>query len=223
MAKEIEAKEAKSSNVKLKEGKPVKESKIKEKDTIVNFKPLSLGILKLKVVGTSPYMPEPMDLAVLERYNLIKSKQNFTKDDISEEEKVLAKFYYTADNKYGIPARAFYNAMIRASSYLFDLKSGGMRNVREGITVKGDILPIAYKKIEVRTDWGRTSGMKKSPRKIMRNAFYDWSCDLTIEYNKSNLSAEQIVNILNWAGFHIGVGGFRKEKSGNFGLFEVKI
>jgi hypothetical protein len=65
--------------------------------------------------------------------------------------------------------------------------------------------------------------MSKSPRKIMRNAFYDWSCELIIEYNQNNLSAEQIINVLNWAGFHIGVGAFRKERTGNFGAFKVKI
>lgn len=59
--------------------------------------------------------------------------------------------------------------------------------------------------------------------KIIRNAFHDWSVDLEVEYNKAQLSAEQIINILNWAGFHIGVGGFRKENSGNFGMFYVKV
>ncbi|MCK9429537.1 MAG: hypothetical protein M0R17_05995 [Candidatus Omnitrophica bacterium] len=193
------------------------------KEEKVNLKVLDIGVLKLKIVGTSPYMPEPMDMEVLEKYNKIKSKQNYKKDDISEEEKVKVKYYYTDDGKYGIPARAFYNAMIRASSYLFDIKQGGMRNVKEGVTIKGDIIPIEFKEQKVLTHWGRTSGMKKSPMKIMRNAFYDWSVELEIEYNKENLSAEQIVNVLNWAGFHIGVGSFRKEKTGNFGLFRVNF
>jgi hypothetical protein len=193
------------------------------KEEKVNLKVLDIGVLKLKIVGTSPYMPEPMDMEVLEKYNKIKSKQNYKKDDISEEEKVKVKYYYTDDGKYGIPARAFYNAMIRASSYLFDIKQGGMRNVKEGVTIKGDIIPIEFKEQKVLTHWGRTSGMKKSPMKIMRNAFYDWSVELEIEYNKENLSAEQIVNVLNWAGFHIGVGSFRKEKTGNFVLFRVNF
>ncbi len=189
----------------------------------INIQSLKIGILKIKVIGTSPYLPEPMDMDVLEKYDKIKSKQNYTKDTISEEEKVKAKFYYTEDGKEGIPARAFYNSMIRASSYLFEIKQGGMRNIKEGVTVKGDILPIKFKKKKVLTHWGRTSGMKGSPRKIMRNAFYDWSAELQIEYNKANLSAEQIINVLNWAGFHIGVGGFRKEKTGNFGAFKIEV
>jgi len=193
------------------------------KEEKVNLKKLEIGVIKVKVIGDSPYLPEPMDMAVLEKYNKIKSKQNYTKDDISEEEKVKAKFYYTEDEQYGIPARAIYNSMIRASSYLFDIKQGGMRNIKEGVTIKGDIIPLNFKKQSVVTHWGRTSGMKGSPRKIMRNQFEDWSVELTIEYNKNNLSAEQIINVINWAGFHIGVGGFRKEKTGNYGAFHIEF
>ncbi len=189
----------------------------------IDIKKLDIGILKLKIIGDSPYLPEPMDMAVLEKYNAIKSKKNYTKDDISEEEKVKAKLYFTEDNEIGIPARAIFNSMIRGSSYLFEIKQGGMRNIKEGLTIKGDILKLDFKKQNILTHWGRTSGMKGSPRKIMRNAFYDWSVEIVVEYNKANLSAEQIVNVLNWAGFHIGVGGFRKEKTGNFGSFHVKL
>ena len=187
----------------------------------ISLKKLDIRTIVVTIVGDSPYMPEPMDMAVLEKYNKIKSKQSYTKDDISEEEKVKAKFYYTEDEQYGVPARAIYNSMIRASSYLFDIKQGGMRNIKEGVTLVGDILPLKFKKQKVVTHWGRTSGMKGSPRKIMRNAFEDWSVEVTIQFNKANLSAEQIINVLNWAGFHIGVGGFRKEKTGNFGAFHI--
>ena len=124
----------------------------------INLKKLELGIIKIKVNGDSPYLPEPMDMAVLERYNSIKSKKSYSKDDISEEEKVKAKFYYTEDGEKGIPARAFYNSMIRASSYLFEIKQGGMRNIKEGITVTGDILPLKFKKERVIVHWGRKIG-----------------------------------------------------------------
>lgn len=184
---------------------------------------IEIGTLKLKVIGRTPYMPEPMDMQVLERYDKKKSKKTYKKDDISEEEKAKEKYYYTEDGKKGIPARAFYNAMIRASTYLIDKKQGGMRNIREGVIVKGNILPLKYSKETRELHWGRTSGMSKSPRKIVRNAFHDWSCVLKVEFNKAQLSAEQIVNILNWAGFHIGVGAFRKEKTGNYGAFYVDI
>jgi len=193
------------------------------KEEKINIRPLKIGKLKLKVVGRTPYLPEPMDMAVLDRYDKKKSKQTYDKDDISEEEKVSEKYYYTEDGKKGILARAFYNSMIRASSYLFDKKDGGMRNVREGVNILGNVIPLKFKKEVKITHWGRMSGMTKAPRKIIRNSFEDWSCELEVEYNQEQLSPEHIINILNWAGFHIGVGAFRKEKTGNYGLFYVEI
>lgn len=193
------------------------------KEETISIKPLKIGRLKLKVIGRSPYMPEPMDMAVLDRYDKKKSKQSYNKDDISEEDKAKEKYYFTAEEKKAIPVRAFYMAMIRASSYLFDKKDGGMRNIREGVNLVGDVVPLKFKTEKQLTHWGRMSGQTKAPRKIIRNAFYDWSCELEIEYNQEQLSPEQIINILNWAGFHIGVGAFRKEKTGNYGSFYVEI
>ena len=193
------------------------------KESKINIAPVKIGRIKLKVIGTSPYMPEPMDMAVVERYNAKKSNQIYIKDDIPEEEKVKYKYYYTNEGKKAVPTRAFYKAMIRASSYLIDKTDGGMRNVKEGVNIVGNMLPLKYSNEEVLTHWGRTAGRTRSPRKIMRNSFNDWKAELTIEYNQTQLSPEQIVNILNWAGFHIGVGAFRKENTGNFGAFYVKM
>ena len=193
-----------------------------KQETKVNIKPLKIGVIKVKIKGMSPYLPEPMDKRVADTYDKKKSNQTFEEDTRSEEEKLKEKFYYTNDGKYGIPARAFYNAMIRASTYFFDIQSGGMRNIKEGVIVTGDILPLTFKNKQVVEHIGRQSGRTKAPRKILRNQFNDWSVVLEIQYNQSQLSAEQIINILNWAGFHIGVGAFRKEKTGNYGMFAVQ-
>lgn len=193
------------------------------KEEKINIRPLKVGRLKLKIVGRTPYMPEPMDMAVLDRYNKKKSKQNYDKDSVSEEDKAKEKYYFTKEGQKGIPSRAFYNAMIRASSYLFDKKDGGMRNIKEGVNVLGDIIPMTFKKEVQVTHWGRTSGQTGAPRKIIRNSFEDWSCELEIEYNQEQLSSENIINVMNWAGFHIGIGGFRKENTGNYGSFYVEI
>jgi hypothetical protein len=195
------------------------------KQETISMRSLKIGVLKITVKGKTPYMPEPMDWDMLEEYDGPKGKKGKGEDKpaIPEAEKAKKKFYYTEDGKYGINARAFYKAMIKASSYFFEKSEGGMRNIKEGVTILGDILPLKYKKVTQIKHWGRTSGMKGTPRKIIRNAFHDWEVALNIEYNQSELSAEQIVNILNWAGFYCGVGGFRKEKTGNFGMFEVKV
>lgn len=193
------------------------------KECKIEIAPIQIETIRLRVVGITPYMPEPMDMAVLDRYDDKKANKIASKDNVSEEEKAKEKYYYTEDGKKGIPSRAFYCAMIRATSYLIEKTDGGMRNTKEGVTVHGDILPLKYKEEKQLIHWGRNSGKARAPRKIIRNAFYDWSAELTISYNKEHLSAEQIINILNWSGFHIGVGAFRKEKTGNYGSFKVEI
>ncbi len=190
------------------------------KEKMITVKPIMIETVRLKVKGISPYLAEPMDMDMLHEYD--GPKKPGKKVKVSEKEKVKGKYYYTEDGKKGIPARAFYKAMIRASSYLIEKKDGGMRNVKEGVKIMGDILPLKFSSEKVLTHWGRSSGMTGAPRLIMRNAFYDWECTLEIRYNAEHLTADHIFNILNWAGFHIGVGGFRKECTGNFGEFKVE-
>lgn len=190
---------------------------------LVNIKPLEISTIKIKIIGLTPFLPEPMDLDMIERYDKKKSGQTYDKDTLSAEEKAKKKHYYTMDGKEGIPARGFYKAMIRASSYLFEKSEGGMRIIREGVTIYDEILPLKFKKQTLLKQWGRASGMTGAPVKIVRNAFHDWSCDLTIHYNKAQLTPEQIMNVLNWAGFYIGIGAFRKENTGSYGAFKVEV
>lgn len=189
----------------------------------VKITPLRIGHLKFRIVGDSDYLPEPMDEQVLERYNKLKGNKVASKDNLTEEEKVKVKYYFTPEGKKGILSRSFFNAMVQASSYFFEKSSGGMRNIKEGVIIKDEVIPLKYNKEEVVEHWGRTSGAKKSPRKILRNAFKNWSCELEVSFDQNNLTAEQIINILNYAGFKIGVGGFRKEKKGTYGLFHVDL
>ena len=195
-----------------------------EQEVKVELKPLKIDVLKIKAIGDTPLLSQPMDMDVVDMYDKKKGGKVFEKKIMTEEEKSKTKYHYTEDGKKGIPKRSFYNSMIRASTYLIPKEQGGMRIVREGVTIMGDrILPLNFKKEVMNHDWGRQSGMTKAPCKIIRPEFRDWSCELTIRYNRSMISPEQIINILNWAGFHIGVGSFRKEKTGDYGSFHVDI
>ena len=54
-----------------------------------------------------------------------------------------------------------------------------------------------------------------------RGEFKTWSVRLRIRYNANVLSAEQIINLFETAGFGIGVGEHRPQKNGQNGLFHV--
>jgi hypothetical protein len=51
--------------------------------------------------------------------------------------------------------------------------------------------------------------------------FPEWSVDVPIEYDANVISAEQIIHLFNVAGLIIGVGQWRPQRDGIFGLFHV--
>ena len=52
-----------------------------------------------------------------------------------------------------------------------------------------------------------------------RAQFWPWEVDLDIRLNQRAISTEQIANLLNVAGFAVGIGEWRPEKDGSFGMF----
>lgn len=54
-----------------------------------------------------------------------------------------------------------------------------------------------------------------------RPAFYPWTMDLPITFNTDQISAQDVLNLVQQAGFSIGIGDWRPEKNGQFGTFEV--
>jgi len=54
-----------------------------------------------------------------------------------------------------------------------------------------------------------------------RGMFYAWSTMLDITFNEAMVSESTIVEILNVAGFGVGIGEWRPEKGGIYGQFKV--
>lgn len=55
-----------------------------------------------------------------------------------------------------------------------------------------------------------------------RGEFRNWYADLTISYNKNGqYSIEQIINTINAGGYVCGIGEWRPEKDGQYGMYHV--
>ena len=55
-----------------------------------------------------------------------------------------------------------------------------------------------------------------------RGEFKDWRATFEVKYNASAISLEQLVNLFNLGGFACGLGEWRPEKGGAFGMFHVE-
>ena len=56
-----------------------------------------------------------------------------------------------------------------------------------------------------------------------RGEFRNWSSDIVVDYNENGqYSLENILNIIHAGGFLCGVGEWRPEKDGQYGMFHVE-
>lgn len=123
--------------------------------------------------------------------------------------------YHTEDDQPGFPASGIKKSCVNACRFL-DM---AMTEARGAFFVMGDILPIKGEP-RMREDIVRLGGRTADIR--YRAEFPQWSITFTVLYNPLIISAESIVNLIETAGFHIGIGDWRPEKDGTHGMFEVK-
>jgi hypothetical protein len=54
-----------------------------------------------------------------------------------------------------------------------------------------------------------------------RGEFREWSASFIVKYNTAVISPEIITNLINLAGFSVGLGEWRPDKGGRYGMFHV--
>lgn len=189
----------------------------------VRVQQLNCNTITVPIVGKTPLLMDRMSEETME--NILKKQTGEAKSgskklrDLDKEVKLA--IHKTSTGKVGFPAAGFKRGMIESASFVGDkffskkLVSGGVRilNGEEGL------IPIKYSKMDV-FQHNIGHNVKFSPQ------FHDWSCELVIQYDANNISAQDIVNLLNYAGMYIGVGSFRPHcsqgGSGEFGSYSVR-
>lgn len=113
---------------------------------------------------------------------------------------------------YGMK-KAFNQAVVRNEIDTYSTKFENAVN----IVAKGNLVPIKF--AEHNIDEMLMSPKRGSPILVHLNRFSGWSADFMIEYTNHVYSLEEIINIINLAGFGVGVGS---GKTSGYGRFCVK-
>ena len=153
-------------------------------------------------------------------------KQGGKKKNITDpEEQYRKSIYYFADGKTtGFPAVAFKAAMVRAAQVVYGRV---MTTTKMMFRVIADDPDSGLVKINgehrMREDMVRVGGIQKVAAPRARAEFPVWNAVITVQFLADVISEEEIIGILNAAGFTCGVGEWRPEKaaSGSFGMFRV--
>ena len=181
----------------------------------------------------------PLEDFASSMYWLTPMPEEYTSDTISE---------YLPDAHFGFPVTGIKQAAISAAYRLgwskdktslkgvFFIKpdadgyySGDLRIDYD--KKKIDIVPNVYRReqlVEIHSDCPMLRedmvkvGMGSADIRY-RGEFNNWYVDLQIEYNKNGQhSLEQILNIINAGGAVCGIGEWRPEKDGQYGMFHVE-
>ncbi len=123
---------------------------------------------------------------------------------------------YKMGRGYGFPAVAFKAAAVNACSHISDVTKVAARGT---FHIDGELVPIKGTPT-MREDMVRI-GMGVADLRY-RGEFKKWEATFDVRYNSRMMSAEQICNLFNTAGFAIGVGEWRPQKNGSYGMFHVK-
>lgn len=127
---------------------------------------------------------------------------------------------------YGVPAMAFKKSVMSSIKFGNIRKSGYSREWWAGtlqITgTHGESTRLHYKKMEMRADEVFTADKPPKLVRCITAQFKEWSCLITVSFNKNLLTAEQAITQLNRAGFHVGIGRYRPQQAGSCGMFAAR-
>lgn len=186
----------------------------------IELKPIQRKTVKLTIIGLSPLVTNKMSERAKEAMRNksvggVKTKQRYVRNPEQECEEAT---YRNLKGEIGIPAQAIKGSIIGAAH-----KDLGIEKtlVRKALFIKSDdskILPINCTEANLREDCLNV-GTGKDLR--YRPEFRGWSCDLEIEYDAELLELNALMNLINRAGFGVGVGEMRPELGGEYGRFEI--
>ena len=192
------------------------------KQQVAELQSLKIQTVKIKLEGISPLIMhrwgEKAKGEMLDK-QMKKAVQKVAKDPKAQYESSLYKF---DDGRFGFPADGFKASMIRGGKQLGLV----MTDMRTAIFIQGEYSKVAdrelieiFGEVSMREDMVRIANGTADIR--YRGQITDWKAELEITYNSTVVSFDQIVNMLQAAGFGVGVREWRPPKGGTFGRFKV--
>lgn len=189
----------------------------KIQEQVIDLKRINIQRATVEIVGDSPLIVHAWSAkAKKEMLDKQMKKAKGPKIAKDPERDYQDAFYRLPNGKPGFPTIAFKAAAVSAAGRFADGMK--MTEVRGSFHIEGELVEI-HGEPNMREDMVRI-GMGTADIRY-RPEFKEWRVLLPIRYNADAISLEQIVNLFNMAGFGVGVGEWRPEKDGLFGMFHV--
>ena len=207
---------------------------------VIEIRPIQIKTFTVHIVGDTPLImhawSEKAKREMLEKQmKVTKTKSRDAKNPVEDfirsmywlspmpKEMTMESFEEAIANgaRFGFPITAFKQAAISAAYRMGWAKD--KMSMRGAFFIDGD----ENQMLEIKSD---APIMREDMVKVgigtadirYRGEFRNWSADLNISFNENGqYSPEQIVNTINAGGYVCGVGEWRPERDGQYGMFHV--
>jgi hypothetical protein len=194
-------------------------AKIKEKPIVIEG--LEIRKVIIPIVGTSSLVcnrfTERSEKGIADKQGNKSTQPRGMRQPKIEYKESIYKF----GKDYGFPSSGIKSAMVDGGGRFLGLKMQ-MKALKGMFFVLGDLVRIESESgPNMRSDVGRIP-TTRTANLIYRSEFKQWKMNVPIRYNSRMISIEQLISLLNAAGFGVGIGAWRPECDGNHGMFEVQ-
>jgi hypothetical protein len=179
--------------------------------------------IAVPIVGTSPLIVHAFSQKA--RAIMLAAQQGSRppKENRNPEQDYEDAFYRLKDGAPGFPVIAFKGATVGAARFYG--KSVTMTALKQYLFFRGEVgkdgrqLTRIYGEPRMREDVVRNSGGGTDLR--YRPEFPEWSATLELTFVSSALSRSSVLSLIDAGGMGIGIGDWRPERDGDFGMYRV--
>lgn len=189
----------------------------------IALKPLKISRLEIRLIGDTELITHAWSEKAKKQILAKQQKKNTGGKEIRDPQaEYESGFYHFPGGGYGFPAIGIKQCVVGIAHKDYGIEK---TLVRKSLFVDGEPDESGNRLVKIvgepkmREDMV-TIGMGTADLRY-RPQFLPWFMDVTIQYNEDFMSAEQIVNLFNLAGFGVGLGEWRPEKGGQSGMFHV--
>lgn len=178
---------------------------------------------KIKLIGETPLLVQKFtEKAKKQMAEKHEKKAKGARDSRDKEQEFRDSLYQIDKKTYGIPAAGIKNCAVSACRFIEGISMTTAKGAFQVVDDLNGLVPLegdAPVMDERIVRIGKFGNKVAMPR--YRGRFDKWSVTFSVKYNSRIISAEQLANLYENAGFAIGLCEYRPEKSGHLGQFKV--
>ena len=217
---------------------------LKKAEQVIELKPMNIVVTEITIVGDTPLIVHSWAEKALRemRDNHRQTAKTKAKAPQNPYEDFIESMYWITPKPKEFTLEAFEDAVrngarwgtpvtgIKQSAISGAFRSGVLKDMAstrgaffiDGIQIGNNQLAEIISDTPIMREDLVRIGMGK-PDLRYREEYRNWRINLTVRFNANGkYTLEQIVNIINIGGFTTGIGEWRPERDGQYGMFHVE-